>query len=481
MGTYTPVALPHQSNRGRYKFESSARTINCYAENLGRDGKGPFALYAINGWETFATLAGASGGVRAMLPVDNELLVVAGRQLYSVMVDGTASLIGGIVSDGLVTMRRNRREPAQVVIVADGLWYIYQDGVLSAGVDADLPPPVYVIQKDGYFIFLHADGRWTISGIDDVTIDGLDFATASSDADGLVAGATRGTDVVLFGHNSTEFWTNTGAADFPFERQAYRGFGCYAAGSVSEITALMGGAMVDSVVWAGTDEKGAYTGVFLLNGYTAQKVSTYEIDRAILADTDPAAIRGFAWSEDGHVFYTISGTGYAWTYDTVEGLWHERRSHSQPAWRAIAHATFAGMTLFGDTTTGTIYRSKPDLYDADGETVGMEVWLPITHASPRQLVVNRFKVDAVMGVGLGGTDTHLAEPKIMLDISHDGGGNFGTLRPRDLGAAGQSQGVIAWHRLGMVREQGAVFRLRISPGVKRCVMGAAIDVDLLDN
>lgn len=478
MGDLTPISLATGTGRGRHDVEASARLINCYVETLATGGKSQFALYAVNGWETYATLTGASGGVRGLLDLDTELLAVAGRQLYSVSPAQAATLIGGVASDGLVTMARNRQSPKpQAVIVSDGKWYIYQNGSLTIGSDPDLLSPIYVTQKDGYFVFLAANGTFTISGVDDITIDGLDFANAQSNADGGVALATRGTDLLIFGSKSVEFWTNTGNADFPFERQAYRGFGCYAAGSVSEITALVGGAMLDSVAWAATDENGGYTGVYLLDGYSAQKISTYDIDRDIESDAFPENIRSFAWSENGHVFYTIKGTSYSHTYDTVEGRWHERKSATRDYWRATAHATFDGKTIFGNSVDGTLYRSDRALYDADGEDVVTEIWLPIVHAWPYELILNRFVVDAVTGVGLNSTSDHLANPKIMFDLSRDGGKTFGAVLTRDLGRDAQINQVIEWWGLGEIPLQGTVIRLRISAGVKRAVLGAAIDVD----
>ena len=480
MADLKPISLSKGTGRGRYAYEASARLINCYAESLGTGGKTQYALYAVNGWEEWSTLPGASGGVRAVMSLDNQLLVVAGRQLYSVSTTGVVTLVDGIQSDGLVTMDRNRRAPdVQAVIVCDGSWYIYQDGERTLGNDPDLQSPIYVTAKDGYFIFLSANGTITISAIDDTTIDGLDFANAQSNADGGVALATRGTDLIIFGQKSTEFWTNTGNADFPFARQVYRGFGCYAAGSVSEITALIQSTMVDSVCWAATDEKGGYTGVFMLAGYEAQKISTYDIDRDIESDPNKSGIRSFAWSENGHVFYTITGSTYSHTFDTVEGVWHERKSASQSYWRAVSHETFAGQTIFGDSEDGTLYRSSRDLFDAAGETLEMEIWLPLTHAWPYKLILNRLVVDAVTGVGQNSIDQHIADPQIMFDFSRDGGQNFGTVSSRSLGRMGQGNRVMEWRGLGMIPPHGTVFRFRISAGVRRCVMGAALDADQL--
>ena len=480
MGQLTPINLTSGSNRSRHDFEATARLINCYRESLGPGAKHQFALYAINGWSSYATLTGASGGVGAMLSLDTELLVSAGRQVYSVSPSQTVTLVGGFASDGLTTMARNRQSPnPQAVIVRDGQWAYYQDGTLTLGSDPDLRAPIYVIEKDGYFIFLAADGTITISGIDAITIDGLDFANAQRDSDGGVALATRGNDVLIFGQRSTEFWVNTGAADFPFEPQTYRGYGCYAAGSVSEITALVGGTMVDSVVWCATDEQGAFSGVYLLSGYEGQKISTYEIDRIIGDDPMPKNIRSYGWTEDGHSFVAITGTSYTWVYDTVERAWHERKSADLDYWRVSAHASFDGKVLFGDSEGGTLYQSDRSLFDAVGTNVDMQMWLPITHAWPYNLVCNRLRADAVTGVGLTSTDTHLSDPQIMMDVSRDGGRHFGAVRHRPLGADGQNLRVPEWHGLGMIPGQGMVIRLRISAGVRRCVMGVAIDAERL--
>ena len=135
MGQLVPISLSRRTYRGKNGFESSARLINCFAERNVEEGKSQFTVYAINGVDSWSTLTGASGGVRRMLAVDTELLVVAGRQFYSVALDGTDTLVGGIPSDGLVTMARNQNALTQTVIVADGFWWIYQDGTLTQGSD----------------------------------------------------------------------------------------------------------------------------------------------------------------------------------------------------------------------------------------------------------------------------------------------------------------------------------------------------------
>ena len=65
----------------------------------------------------------------------------------------------------------------------------------------------------------------------------------------------------------------------------------------------------------------------------------------------------------------------------------------------------------------------------------------------------------------------------MFDLSRDGGKTFGAVVSRNLGRDAQINQVLEWWGLGEIPLQGTVIRLRISAGVKRAVLGAAIDVD----
>jgi hypothetical protein len=349
MAQLVPLALGTTSKRSRYGQEGDARHLNVYVEQIGEEGKTPWVIYADDPVVSFATLVNGSD-IRAMLPVGSTLYVVSGRNVYAVDGSGTAQLLGTIATDGHVTMASNRRQPnPQIAIVCGGLYYLITNNNLQLVSDEHLPPPLMVFERDGYFIFPVLDGRVFFSGINDgANIDGLDFFSAESRSDQNVTGATRGSDNIIFGRQSMEFWPNTGDADSVFTRQQSVNIGCYAAGSVAEITAVINGATVDSIAWAATDEQGAYLGVMLLNGYAGQKISNEDCDRDIQNDPSPQNIRAYSWSDKGHVFYEISGTGYTWIYDTTKGTWHEGRSYGLERRRFSCYARFAGKHIFGD-------------------------------------------------------------------------------------------------------------------------------------
>lgn len=473
-----PLSLTTTSRRARFRQEGNARLVNCYVEEIGEEGKHPWAIYPIDGLAHFGMLRNG-GEVRAMLPVGSTLYVVAGRQVYAVDGAGTDTLLGSIATDGLVTMAVNRKQPnPQIGIVCGGLYYVIEGNVLTQVNDPDLEPPICIIERDGYFLLPVGNGRFYWTGINDATsIDGLDFAAAESRSDPNVMAATRGTDNIIFGTQSMEFWQNVGSADIPFARVQVANIGCYAAGSVAEVTAVINGATIDSVAWAASDEQGGYLGVMLLSGYSGQKISDPELDRLIRRDPSPQSIRGFSWSSDGHTFYAISGTGYTWVYDTTTGTWHERLSHGRSRWRCGSHAQFGSRHVFGDIDTNRLYASDPERGDEVGDPIVMTVQTPPVHAFPYAVKHNCLYVDVVAGVGLDSTAPEQSDPRLMIDWSDDGGFTWSTQRQERLGGQGERQTRVRAHRLGTAYSR--TYRLSCSASVARCITNAQLDVERL--
>ncbi len=476
-----PIALGMTSNPGRYGPEGAARLVNCYVEQLGEQGKHGWPIYTIDGLANFATLASSSEGVRALAVASSTLYAVCGRQVYAIDLAGTATLLGSIATDGYTMMAVNRRQPnPQIAIVCGGEYWLVENNILTRISDPDLPAPLGVLEMDGYFIFptRAGSGRFHISALNDgTTIDGLDFASAEASADPLVTGATRGRDLCLFGTRSVEFWHNTGGADFPFDRLQALNIGCFAAGSVTELTALINGVTVDSIAWAATDEKGGYAGVMLLSGYGAQKVSTHEVDRLVRGDPAPSAIRGVAYSRGGHVFYSLSGSDWTRVYDTVTGTWHDEKSYGAERRLVSCHAHFGGMDIVGDDGAPKLYRMTTAAYDEAGEPIVAAVQTPPVHAEPFPLQFHALHVSAIVDDNQPGWD-HDTQPVLMMDWSDDGGAHWSTQRQIVLGSQGGRLRRAVTRRLGVSRT-GRTFRLSWSDGRIRGIMAAEVEIERL--
>jgi hypothetical protein len=474
-----PISLGTTSNPGRHGPEGVARLINCYVEQLGEQGKHGWPVYVIDGLAPFATFTSSDDGVRALAVTSSTLYAVCGRQVYAVDLAGTATLLGSIATDGLTTMAVNRRQPnPQIAIVCGGEYWIVENNILTRISDPDLPPPLAVLEMDGYFIFptQAGSGRFYISALNDGSIiDGLDFASAEASSDPLLIGATRGRDLCLFGTRSVEFWQNTGGADFPFARLQALNIGCFAAGSVTELTALINGVTVDSIAWAATDEKGGYAGVMLLSGYGAQKISTHEIDRLVRNDPAPAAIRGYAYSRSGHVFYSLAGAAWTRVYDTVTGTWHDEASYGSARRRLSCHAHFAGMDIVGAADDPKLYRVAGDVYDEAGQPIVATIQTPPVHAEPFPLQFHALHVSAIVDDNQQSW-AHGTQPELMVDWSDDGGAHWSTQRRIVLGSQGGRLRRAVTRRLGVSRT-GRTFRLSWSDGRIRGIMAAAAETE----
>lgn len=452
-----PIAFPLSSNPQRFGHAGAARLINVYAESAGQDAKSDRVWWPADGLSSFSTLTD-SGGVRAMLALsESDLYVVAGRVLWRVDGVGAASILGGISSDGVVTMARNR--VGQIAIVCDGFYYVVQSGVLSQISDPDLPPPTSVTHLDGYFVFLLTDGRFFVSAIDDDDIDALDTATAEANPDGGVRAITRGRDLVLFGARSTEFWANTGG-EFPFSRTTANDLGCKAAGSVVELE--------QTIYWVAHDGT-----VRALDGYQGRKVSTHPVERFIADEDHPSQLSACAWQSRGHSFYCLSGENGSWCYDASTGLWHERKSYDLSRWRVSQAVQLGDRIIAGNYASGLLYTMSPDAYDEAGSELVCTIQPAPVYASGLNVAHHRVDVDVIPGTGLVSATEHLANPQIMIDYSDDGGENWSTQRLRSSGRAGQRLTRVFATRLGMSRSR--TYRISSSAAVARGFIGMTID------
>jgi hypothetical protein len=477
MANPVPVSFGRGSNKGRFGQIGQCSHINAYVEDLGNDGKTAYSAQCINGLGSFASLTSSTSGVEAMLAVDSNLIALSGRLVYSITAAGVVSLVGGMPSDGFASMARNRLTPnPQTAIVRDGLVFIHQAGSVDQLTDPNLPPPVFVFEVQGYFMFLIGDGRFFAIGPNSTVIDPTSFAEAESDPDGLVAGASRGRTAVFFGYKTTEFWDPNGAVDgVPFGFTTAINFGCYAPGSVAKLPKVQGGQVTDTLVLALTDHNGAYLGIATLDGYVPTLISNPEVDRAIKAEPDKDSIRSMAITEDGRPVYIITGSSFTYGYDSKANAWHQRMSKGSARWRGNCAANFAGKVLYGSATLPTIYYSDRDLNDEDGDPIDWIIQMPPIVMYPKGFKVGGLYVDMISGVGINSGVDQDDNPQLIISYSKDGGQQFTAETRHDLGTMGQRGKQVRRHGLGRFDHNGMTLRLQCSARVSRGLQQVAIE------
>lgn len=430
-----PLILGSQSNVGRDPAISAASLVNCYVEAAGDGAKMQFPIVASDGFSAWATMVGGTAGVtRGMLNLnDTTLYVVTGTRLQSVTTSAGVTHLADMPTSGVAYMARNRRgddglgNPQVGIVTSDGLFRIIENNVVTTPIlDPLIPSSLFnsICHLDGYFIITLSNGEFYITSIDNGNvIDTLEFASAQSNPDGLSRGVVRGRELVLMGPRSTEFWQNTGATDFPFERAQATDIGIYAPASAVSVVAVVDDQVTDSICWAGANSQGDYIGVLMLGGYDARKISTSEVDRAVRAESNPALVRGFQYArDDGTAFYVITGTAFTYEYNLRTGLWHQRKSSGLDKWTVADAVQFGGHTVFGDCTAPALYRRNAAQ----------------TPASASNLTMRQSK-------------TH--------------GDTWTTARSVTIGGAGERKKRCKFTRLGSSGEDGTVFELAITNAV----------------
>ena len=475
--TVIPLNIGTQSNPGRYGQDGAARIINGYVEEAGKEAKHPVPIYASAGLADFATLTDGGAG-RAMIDTESHLYVVAGRAIYRVDSTGSVEQIGGMPSDGHVTMSRNRA--GQITVTCDGITKIITGTAVTDLEDSDLPPANSNFNLGGYTVWTIPDGRAFWSAIDDSSdIDALDFKSAEANPDGLVIGKALGQHAVFFGTRSTEFHILSGT-DAVFDRSHVINVGCYAAGSVAEVPIITAQTVTDSLVFAATDRQGSYASVSLVENLSARVISTHAVDRAVRDEPDPLSITSCAWSDGGHAFYCISGSSFSWCWDSRTGQWHERESYGLQRWKVRSVQQFAGGLIAGDHTANKLYRMSNAFQDEAGDPLIMTVQPPPLVDYPNALEFNAAYFDVLPpGPGLASGDDEDVEPQAMLSWSDDGI-NFSSPRLLKLGRMGETMKRVQTTRLGQTkRGAGRTFKYAVSAAVSKGLMGAAADVTVI--
>jgi hypothetical protein len=478
--TLIPLEIGTKSNPGRYGQAGVARLINCYAEDAGKEGKHPAPVYARPGLGSFATLIDG-GEVRDMIDLDAYMYVVAGRAIYRVDTTGTGGAvpIGGLASDGHVTMSRNRKANApQIAVTCDGISKIIVGTTVVDLDDSDLPPANSNFNLGGYTVFTHPNGRYSWTSIDESSqVDALDFATAEANPDGLVIGKALGQIAVLLGTRSTEFHALTGDASV-FARQHVINVGCYAAGSVSEVPLITPQLITDSLAFAATDRQGAYAGVCVIENLSARKISDHSVDRAIQDEPNVNSITSCSFSWKGHAFYCISGSTFSKVWDSATGSWVDFQSYGLERWSIRSVRNFGGQLIAGDYLSNKLYRMSDDFVTDVDDPLILTIQTPPVHAFPEALEFLGLYIDVIPGVGTETGSDYNTDPEIMISWTDDGITWTGN-RTIKLGRLGETVKRVKTTRLGQSKRGGGgrTFRFSVSAAVVKGIMAASIDAN----
>ena len=444
------------------------RTINLFPV-MDRSGKDTASLYGTPGLSSFTTCG--AGPVRGAFKSGNgRVFIVSGTNLYEISTAGTPTLLGSLFgSYGAVSMAEGTTQLA----ICDGQYLYaltYSTNDFSRVLSDNLPEGIgYVSNLDGYFVIVENDsGRFYKSSINDVTTwDALDYATAESAPDNLVAPVVGIGLLWLFGEFTTEIWSDTGASTFAFSRVSG---GIMQAGLLAKASALE---LDNTVFWLGQDKFGSGI-VYRADGFSPKRVSTDAIEKIISSASDKENIRSWAYQEEGHVFYVLTGGGLptSLVYDISSQSWHERAYFDDYGnfgqHLGCCHVFAFGKHFVGSRIDGKVYEMSLDYYDDDGEEIVRERTYTHLFDEGRRIRYNALEIGVESGVG-NSTSTN---PLISLQLSKDGARTWSDWMTAEIGAIGAYQTKVRFRRLGVADQM--TFRLRVSDKNKVAITGSYI-------
>lgn len=429
---------------------SGAVLVNCFAEKADGDKLDDFAVWPSPGLTTWAEVG--TGPVRASIVCGGVLYVVSGSGLYSVASDGTSDGLGNIPGTGPVRIACNYTD---VCIAADGVGYVYSGGTLTTPVPFDVSD---VIFADGYIMWVVKDSeQFIISGLDNATsYDPADIAAAEGAPDNIIGVINDHRDIQFFGGSTTEIFYNSGAADFPFERQ---GNAFIERGTLDRNSIVK---MDNTVYFVGEDRI-----VYTLTGYQPQRISTHAIEYNLRNAT---YARAFTYSGEGHKFYVLEVDAGTFVFDVATGAWHKRESWGSTWWRCNGAVNAYGQMLLTDRNDGRIYSPSMDVFDEDGDPIAVEITLPTLEYDRQRVTMYSFETTIETGPG----DATTPDPQIVLTYSDDGGHTWSNEMQRSMGVVGEYRHRAIWRKLGRFRVRQ--MRLRITDSVRRLVISYWADI-----
>lgn len=335
-----------------------------------------------------------SGPIRGMHDMEGGRFVVSGGTLTRINPNNTVTPIGTIPGIGRVSMTHNQFETGFQLLVENGQGgggYVFtsSDGTFQKITDEGYPGSISTDYLDSFLLGVEPLGRfWFHSDLANaLSYNTLDRYEAEGAPDRIVGLKVRGSEVVVFGQRTTEFFFNAGTATGTFQnRRQTINRGCASRHTIARL--------VDTLFWLGDDGI-----VYMLEGYSARPISTGPMAKAFAGKNWSEAFAE-VWEDRGHKVYYLTFTdGETFGYDVVSGFWHRRESYGLTRWR-LSHIQKWGSKWYGgDFQNGNLWEIDWDyILEGDAPLVRRRV-SPV--AANNQSAVLNSGAELVFDVGRG--------------------------------------------------------------------------------
>lgn len=438
---------------------TAQKLVNMYRQMSDDPDKSAMSILGTPGLQTLTTLgSNPSRGMRAM---GSFIYSVHGNTLYRVQ---DAAVLGTLsTSTGLVSMSDNG---TQLMIVDGSYGYIFTPGGSFAQIaDVDFVAGNTVTFIAGYFVTDGPSGQFHWSALYDGTSWApLDFATAESDPDGLLAVIQVAGELYLLGERTTEVWAPSTDGSV-FRRVVGAGID-WGIAAVRTLDKFDGG-----FVFLAKNRMGECQ-LVKMQGYQVIPLSGSEEDNAINARS-VASATGFSYMIDGHAFYQLNFPDLSMLYDAQTKSWSNVSSGAAGSRHyGETRTEFLSVPYVSDYRNGKIYAVSKNIYTDAGDAILRSVTSRHVFKDFERISIYGLYVDMQTGIGL--STGQGSTPQVMMQISRDNGQTWGNERWQAAGRQGRYWVRVAWLRLGMARD--FVIRLKMSDPVPWVITAASVDM-----
>lgn len=393
---------------------------------------------------------------------------VNGERLYRLDKSGdvyTLVFINEIEGTARVSMADNGTQ--LMILVPGGKGYIYNHvtDIFSEITDTDFTAngaPQFVVFIDGYFLVTTDSKKFIVSSINNgLAYNALDFGTAESDPDDIVAPIVYKNQLFISGGQTFEAFQNIGGADFPFQRTGlFFQKGCYSPYSLVNTQ--------DTFMWVGGGENES-PAIYAMSGNSTSKISTTAIDSILsgLSESQVAAIYSWAYANKGAYFIGFALPGTTLVYDTTSQRWHERKSVIEStlgAYRVASIVKAYNTILCGDVVDGRIGRLSADVYTEYETNIIRRVATQPFQNNMQSVFFPSLELTIESGVG----NAAVVDPQIVLERSKDGK-TWSDPIARSIGKIGEYTRRAIWRRNGRA-SRFEVFRFTLTDAVKPVII-----------
>lgn len=527
-----PINICGSSIFGRYPKISVEHTYNMF---ISDNFLVPYAGYKVAIPESILGEEGRGLHTSTKL---NRIILVSGNKVYLVNLfydqdnqmnfDTSVVNIGTLLTNtGVVFITENNKP--QILISDKVALYLYDPTLTPAF--QQVPnltfTPGYVDFHDTYFLCAAsqdtiytppANNTWRLSGQN----DGLTWPsvaqnvglleTKPDNTQAVVRFPSKGNLIIVMGQAVTEFWFDTAAQLFPYQRNNSQSidYGCLNPDTIATTD--------EFVVWLAQNEKSGPI-IMYCDGGVPQKITTDGIDYLMSQFKNPSDSRAFLFRQDGHLLYHINfytdnysliydfntqkffnvsdenlnyfignalaffnnqyylisnknGNLYAFdtiftTYDGVEVPRIRTCSHTRDPDQLYRIANDVGFTIeSGETDYQQEYLGPLFLITEDGNrliTEGGSIFLNTEDdefliSEDDQFLLSQQNTDESDFLIAEQDDIVYVTPRVDMSISYDGGASFSSDFPYVLPPIGRRRNRLMWWQLGAYNDMVFMFK-----------------------